>query len=105
MPARRKGHRTMTAREKRDTSTRQADLFAVLLGEVVIQDQDGRLVVAKLERDDQGNLWVTRLLGKRCLVRTLELAKSDLYRVALAYNAKVVWSGETSEKTTVPGAT
>lgn len=105
MPARRKGPRTMTAREKRDTSTRQADLFAVLLGEVVIQDEDGRLVVAKLERDDQGDLWVTRLLGKRCLVRTLELAQSDLYRVALAYNAKVVWSGETSKKTTVPGAT
>lgn len=95
----------MTAREKRDTSTRQADLFAVLLGEVVIQDDDGRLVVAKLERDDRGDLWVTRLLGKRCLVRTIELAKSDLDQVALAYNAKVVWSGETSEKTTVSGAT
>ena len=105
MASRRKGPKRMTARERRDTTTRQADLFDRLLGEVVIDDDGDRLVVAKLEQDPDGDLWVTRLLGKRCLVRTLELAKSDLYRVALAYNARVVWCGETSENTTIPGAT
>jgi hypothetical protein len=95
----------MTARERADTSTRQVDLFAELLAEVVILDEPDRLVVAKLERDQEGQLWVTRLLGKRCLVRTLELATADLERVALAYNASVDWRHTTSEKETVRGAT
>jgi hypothetical protein len=88
----------MTARERADTSTRQADLFAELLAEVVVSERGARQVVAKLERESN-TLWVTRLLGKRCAVRTLEIAASDLKNIALAYGAQVVWNGTSSEKT------
>lgn len=88
----------MTAKERGDTATRQADLFAELLAEVVVSDRGARQVVAKLERETN-LLWVTRLLGKRCPVRTLAIAKADLERIALAYGADVVWNGKHSEKT------
>jgi len=88
----------VTDKERADTSTRQGDLFAELLAEVVLATDKERLVVAKLERE-QGILWVTRLLGKRCPVHSFAIAKSALERVALAYAAEVVWNGTYNEKT------
>lgn len=102
MPKRRKP-RAVTAKQAADTATRQADLFAELVAEVVLEGKP-RVVVAKLERE-QNVLWVTRLLGKRCPVHSLAIASHDLERIALAYGADVVWNDKYNEKPTVRGKT
>jgi len=90
------------AAARTDTTVRQVDAFARLLAEVVIEDGEARLVVAKLEHDTfTGSFWLTRILGKRSSVATIAAANAELERIALAYAARVEWQVNIGENPTV----